>query len=170
MWTKFALRDSAIVAAAAAFWWFGAGYSAGDGLVADFAGVVAGGLVGAAAYVLHEWGHVAGARAAGGVMEPAGRLSAAFMFRFDPHRNSLGQFVTMSLGGFAATGLILWGVYALAPEGLLATRVARGAVLFLTFLGVALEAPLLVYSLVVRAVPEQAAVSIARGPAPGEDS
>ena len=40
----------------------------------------------------------------------------------------------------------------------LPSRVARGGVLFLTFLGVVLELPLLLYALVTGSVPRQAAV------------
>jgi hypothetical protein len=58
----------------------------------------------------------------------------------------------MSLTGFAATAVVIWIVY-LLPDAWLASRVARGLVLFLTLLAVVLEVPLVIYSLVTNKVP-----------------
>jgi hypothetical protein len=51
------------------------------------------------------------------------------------------------------TGVVLWAVYSVLPSEWLATRVARGAVLFLAALTVFLEFPLVIYSLVRNQVP-----------------
>ena len=54
----------------------------------------------------------------------------------------------MSLSGFAVTAVALFVVYGLLPEPLLATRVARGLILFGASLTLFLEVPLLTISLV----------------------
>jgi hypothetical protein len=59
----------------------------------------------------------------------------------------------MSFSGFLVTGLTLWAVYTQLPSEWLATRVARGAVLFLAALTVFIELPLVLYSLLFNQVP-----------------
>lgn len=165
MAVKFALRDSAILATAALFWWLAAGLSGGPGAVADFTGLLAGLGVGASAYVLHEWGHLLAGLATGSVLQLNANLRSPFSFRFDAERNSIRQFVVMSLGGFAVTAAAVTFAYGALPDGLLATRVARGAVLALAFLTFVLELPLLLYGLARGRVPAEAAVKV-DAPAP----
>jgi hypothetical protein len=153
MFGKLAARDFTIVASAAALWWLLAGSSAGDGLLADLSGFVAGVGFGASAYLIHEWGHIAGAVASGGIVHPGPGLHSPSVFRFDTEHSSRAQFLWMSLGGFVATGGLLCSAYVLLPDGLLATRLARGIVAFLAMLGVVLELPLVLYSLVTGKLP-----------------
>lgn len=91
-------------------------------------------------------------------MPLADRLSSAFLFRFEAETNTLAQFVVMSLAGFAATAVAVRLFYAWLPDDLLATRIARGGVLFLALLGLVLELPLLLYGLVTGGVPKQVSV------------
>lgn len=160
MFTRFLLRDLAILGFAAGFWVLFAQGSAVDTPWADFAGVLAGALLGISTHLVHEWGHLGVALAVGAKVRAAGDLRAALTFSFDARENSLAQFLWMSLGGFVATGAALWVAYALLPDGWLATRVARGAVLFITALGVFLELPLVGIALYRRAVPAEAAVKL----------
>jgi hypothetical protein len=153
MFLKLAVRDFALVVAAAAVWVLLAGHSAGTGFVGDLSGVVAGLALGVSAYLLHEWGHLLAAVAARSVVTPAARLASPFVFGFDAERNGLRQFLVMSAGGFVATGLLVWGFYARLPDDLLASHVARGVVGFLALLVVVLELPLVVWGLVTRGVP-----------------
>lgn len=139
---KFALRDAGIVAAAIAFWWLLAGRSAGTGPLADAVGVVAGVLIGASGYLMHEWGHLLAGLASGGRYPLATSLKSPSLFNIDAG-NSVRQFTIMSLGGFAVTIATIATVYTLLPEEWLATRVARGIVVFLAFLTAVLEVPLL---------------------------
>jgi hypothetical protein len=162
MFVRLAARDAAIVAIAGGLWWLLAGSSAGNGPAADLSGWVAGLAVFAAAYLIHEWGHVAGAFASSSVLHPGPGLHSPSVFRFDTRRNTRPQFLWMSVGGFVATGLLLWAAYALLPDDLLATRVARGGVAFLALLGVVLELPLVVYSLATNKLPP-----LSRDAAPG---
>ncbi len=160
MFRKYAVRDAMIVAAAILAWWTVAGLSAGDGPVADLAGVVAGLLVGASAFVLHEWGHLLAGCSVGGIARPNTHLKSGFLFSFDSERNSLAQFLVMSVGGFAVTGVFIWIAYYVLPTGLLATRVARGAIAFQASLTLFLELPLVGIALVKGATPAEASVKL----------
>lgn len=153
MFLTLAVRDLAVLVGAAVVWALLAGHSAGTGFVADLSGVVAGLALGVGAYLLHEWGHLLAALAVRSAVTPAARLSSPFVFGFDAQRNTLGQFLVMSAGGFVATGLLVWGFYARLPDDLLASHVARGVVGFLALLVVVLELPLVVWGLVKRGVP-----------------
>ena len=153
MFLRFALRDLGVLGFAAGAWYLLAGYSAGGGFAADVSGVVVGLTLGAAAYVLHEWGHLLAAFAARSAVTPGAHVGSVFIFGFDAHRNTLRQFLVMSVGGFVATGLLVWAFYTYLPDDLLATRVARGVVVFLAILAVVLEFPLVVWGLVKRGVP-----------------
>ena len=75
------------------------------------------------------------------------------VFTYDSKANSRGQFLVMSFAGFAMTALVVWLVFSTLNGELLAERVARGSVLFLVFLGVVLEIPLVIYSLISSRVP-----------------
>jgi hypothetical protein len=166
VYARFAVRDAAIVGLALLLWWAASDLSQGAGALADFTGFVAGLMLGATGFVLHEWGHLIAAVAARSALRPGRRLGSPFIFSFDSRRNSLAQFVVMSLGGFAVTAAVVWAFYARLPDPLLATRIARGAALFLAFLGVTLEVPLLLVALWRRAIPAAVSVSVG-GRAPG---
>lgn len=153
MFLKVLARDLAIVAVSVLAWRLAAPLSAGTGAVSDVAGVLLGMLFGASAFLAHEWGHLLGALASRSAIQPPAGLSSPFVFSFESRRNSRRQFLAMSFAGFAATAVVIWVVYAMLPDGLLATRVARGLVLFLTLLAVVLEVPLVIYSLATRKVP-----------------
>jgi hypothetical protein len=153
MWLKLAVRDLLLLAAFAALWWWAAPLSAGDGFVADFLGLAAGLGLGVGHYLLHEWGHALGGLATRSVIRPAASLRSRFLFSFDSQENSRAQFLAMSFSGFAVTGVVLWAVYTQLPDVWLATRVARGAVLFLVALTVFIEFPLVIYALVRNRVP-----------------
>jgi hypothetical protein len=153
MFVKLLARDLAVIGVALLAWQLAAPLSAGTDAVSDFTGVVAGLLVGASAFILHEWGHLLGALASRSAVRPPTSLRSPFVFTFESRANSRRQFLVMSFAGFAATALVVWGAYVLLPPELLATRVARGAVVFLAFLGVVLEVPLVIYSLLAGRVP-----------------
>jgi hypothetical protein len=119
----------------------------------DFAGVVAGVTIGVSGYLLHEWGHLLGALAAGSTVRPGRSLASGFLFSFDSRANTRRQFLALSFGGWLATALVLWFVYAQLPSDLFASRVARGVVAANVLLVVLLEIPLVVFSLVTGRVP-----------------
>lgn len=149
MFARLALRDLIVTGMVIVAWTWLAPLTAADGgVVADFVGVPLGLSVALACYFGHEWGHLAGALATGSRVRAPERLSSPSLFSFDSKANGRRQFLVMSFSGFAMTGVALAVVYGLLPDGLLATRVARGAVLFLTALTVFVEFPLVIWSLV----------------------
>lgn len=142
MYAKLFARDASIVAAAALLWWLVSGLSADPGAVGDLSGLVAGVALGVCALPVHEWGHFAGARLGRSVIRPATSLRALFAFSFDSKRNSRRSFLAMTLGGWVGTAAAVWIAYALLPDELLASRVARGMVLLSVLLVVVTEIPL----------------------------
>jgi len=144
MFLKLLGRDSAIIAVAVFACPLASPFSAGTGAVSDLTGLLLGLLLGACAFLAHEWAHLLGALATGSVVQPPTSLRSPFVFTFDSRANSRRQFLVMSFAGFAATAAVVWGAYTLLSPELLATRVARGAVVFLAFLTEILELPLVV--------------------------
>jgi len=155
---RFLLRDSFIFAVALGLWWLLAARSAGEGMVADFAGWTTGLMLGVCAYLAHEWSHYLGAVAMGSTVRTGENLASGFLFSFDAESNTLASFVVMSLAGFVATAAVVFAYYAFLPDAYLASRVARGGALFLAFLGIVLELPLLLAGVFTRSVPRQVAV------------
>ena len=153
MFGRIALRDLAILAAVVLAWATLAPLTGREGPLADGLGVVLG--VGAAicAYLGHEWGHLAGAAATRSRVTGPSTLRSVSLFHFDSKANDRRQFLVMSFAGFAMTGLAIAIVYGALPEGLLATRVARGGVVFLGVLTVVLEVPLVVWALLRNDLP-----------------
>lgn len=157
----FLIRDAILVGLSLGLWWLLAPHSVGEGLVADFSGWVAGIALFVCAYLGHEWSHYLGALASGSRVRSGERLTSAFLFSFDSEGNSLAQFVTMSLAGFAGTALLIAAYAFFLPDEYLASRIARGGVLFLAFLGIVLELPLLLAGVFQGGVPRQASVQAA---------
>jgi hypothetical protein len=153
MFVKMAIRDVLFLIAGTMLWRVAAPWSAGDGMRADLAGVALGAWIGLGGYLLHEWGHLAGALATRSHVEAPTRLTSGFLFSFDSRRNTLRQFLVMSFSGFAATAAVVWAFYTFLPDGLLASRVARGIVVFGAMLTVVIELPLVGYSLLGRGLP-----------------
>lgn len=153
MFARLLARDLSIVALTALIWKLGAAASAHPGMRGDVAGVLAGGTIGICAYLAHEWGHLLGAVLAGSTVRPGKAVTSGFLFSFDSRRNTRRQFLTMSFAGWLATAVVLWMVYALLPADLFASRVARGVVAANVLLVIAVEVPLVVYSLCTGRVP-----------------
>lgn len=158
MLIRFLVRDLMVVFATVVSWWAFAAHSAGDDYLADISGWVVGLLLGACAYLAHEWSHYLGAVAMGSRVDVGENLASGFLFSFAAEGNSLSQFVVMSLAGFVATAGMVAFFYLGLPDNLLATRIARGSVVFLSLLGIVLELPLLTYGIVTRGVPKQVSV------------
>jgi hypothetical protein len=144
---RIALRDLAIFAAVALAWTGLAPFTDRDGPLADGIGVVLGVGASICAYLGHEWGHLAGARLTRSRVTGPASLRTISLFRFDSRSNDRRQFLVMSFSGFAVTAIAIAIVYGALPDGLLATRVARGGVVFLTALTIVLEVPLVFWAL-----------------------
>jgi hypothetical protein len=158
MFAKLFLRDALIAAAVAGGWVLFWPLSSGGGAVADVSGVLLGLGAGVVAHLGHEWGHLVGAVLSGSRVAAPARLSSPFLFSFDSRRNSKRQFVVMSLSGFAVTAVSLYVAYGVLPPEALATRVARGLVVFSAALTVVLEVPLLIASLLSGSILRQVEV------------
>ncbi len=157
----FVIRDTVLVSLPLALWWLLAARSTDVGFLADFSGWVAGLMMGVCACLAHEWSPYIGAVAARSKVSVGTNLASGFLFSFDADENSLPQFGVMSLSGFLATALVVYASYAsyaFLPDAYFASRAARGGALFLAFLGLVLEAPLLLYGLATRGVPKSVAV------------
>ncbi len=93
------------------------------------------------AFLAHEWGHFLGPRAGGSVVHPPAGAWTLFLFKFDRERNGRSQFLAMSLGGFAASALVLAVFLLMLPWNALATKLAVGFALFGVVLTLVLEVP-----------------------------
>lgn len=162
MFLKLAVRDTLLIVAIGALWKLVGERSAGTGAMADLVGFAAGAAFAFAAHLLHEWGHILGGLLSGGVVHANRSLAAVYTFSFDSEKSTLRQFVISSLGGFAATAVVVALAYFVLPEEWLATRVARGGALFLASLGVTLEVPLLLFAIVTGEIPAAASLKIER--------
>jgi hypothetical protein len=58
-------------------------------------------------YLCHEWGHLLGARLAGGTCHPANKLKTFYLFHFDTRYCSVRQFLAMAAGGLVASTILL---------------------------------------------------------------
>lgn len=147
MFVKMALRDLLIIALAIVLWRWLAVYTLDDSMLADFLGLILGLMVGAGGYFLHEWGHLTGAVLTGSKVHPPPSLATGFLFSFDSKQNSKQQFLVMSLSGFLMTAVVTFAFYTFLPDGMLASRVARGVAVLGVFLALFLETPILLYGL-----------------------
>lgn len=123
-YARHALRDGAIVAAALALWSVDARLRGEPGPGPALAAVTAGALTALAGYLAHEWGHLLGGRLGGAVLHPPARVTDTFLFRFDTDRNGRAQFAAMSLGGFAASAVVVAALAAWLPLHALSGQVA----------------------------------------------
>lgn len=149
----FAVRDGLLFVLAYLLWIVFARYSAGSGAIADFTGLLVGAFVALIAHLLHEWGHLLGALAAGSVMSPGKKFTSLFLFVYSSTANSKQQFLLMSMSGFVMTAVVAWIAFAGLPDDYLATHVVRGFSLIQVFLGVVIEMPLLVWALLGKQLP-----------------
>jgi hypothetical protein len=147
------VRDASIVLGAVLLWALVAGRSAVPGPLGDLSGVLAGALLGGCALLTHEWGHFLGAALGRSRIAPGTSLRSPFSFSFDSLRNSQGQFLAMSLGGWVGTAFWVWAVYAWFPHEDLASRVARGTALISAAVAALIEIPLVARSLWTGKIP-----------------
>jgi hypothetical protein len=96
------------------------------GAAAWLFGIGAGVLAAVTGFLVHEWGHLAGALAVGSFVHYPNRLLAPLLFHFDTAKNDRRQFLWMSYGGYAGS-LVGLAVIAVAyPLDALSGRVALG--------------------------------------------
>jgi len=139
------LRDLAIVSALLSLFAAAETWASTSGLaLASLLSIVDGLLVGAAtAAVLHEWGHLAGARLAGGhaPLKPIGGFFP--IFDFDYKNNDARAFDWMSIGGnLGDISVVLFFLFALPQASPGAAALVAGAFGFAVFAG-AIEFPVI---------------------------
>jgi hypothetical protein len=111
--------------------------SLGNALIAGFV----------VASIVHEWGHFAGARLAGSispVLEQPVRYF--FMFNFNMEKNSVGQFLSMSVAGPLANWLLVLLLLVSIPMD-----TASRALIVATVMGVAVNVSLFEIPVILRA-------------------
>jgi hypothetical protein len=121
---SFFLRDAALLAFTLWLWNVAARPQAEPTWLTTSAGIAAGSMVTICGFLAHEWGHLAGALAARSVVHFPPRLASVFLFHFDSAQNDRFQFLSMSMGGFAASILVIAAFLALVPFDTIAGRVA----------------------------------------------
>lgn len=132
MMIKLLLRDLAIAALTLLLWQLNGGMAGRHDLVATGLAVLTGVFTVIAGFLAHEWGHLLGALSRGSAVELPPRLASIFLFQFDLQKNSREQFLAMSIGGFAASIVVVALLLRVLSFDGLADRVA----LVLTALGV----------------------------------
>lgn len=148
-WSPFLVRDGllfglALMAGAAAM---------GSAPAHTALAVATGVLVGLAAYLLHEWAHLLGALAARARVHRPARWWSPFLFSFDSRENSIRQFLAMTLPGFAATAVYVWGFVEFLPRATLWGETAWRVGLGLALLTLVVEVPIALWAVVARRVP-----------------
>lgn len=129
---KHAVRDLGIVIFTLALWRLDAAWRGESGLAPIVIGLSAGSLAAIVGYLVHEWGHLAGARLSGSAVRIPDSPAEIFLFNFNSDRNSREQFLLMSSGGFLASALVVVLFLVILPLPSLAAIVA----LLLTLAGV----------------------------------
>ncbi len=94
--------------------------------------LLAGVMLAVTGYLVHEWGHLLAALFSRSVVHLPDSIATVFLFRFDTGLNTNRQFLWMSVGGFIASGIV---VYLYATQ-LSLDRLADQTALVLTALGV----------------------------------
>lgn len=110
-------------------------------------------LVGVAAYLLHEWAHLLGALAARARVHRPVQWWSPFLFSFDSRGNSLSQFLAMTLPGFAATALYVWGFVEFLPRATLWGETAWRVGLGLALLTLVVEVPIALWAVAAGRIP-----------------
>lgn len=152
MFGRFVIRDLGLLLLTLLLWALSLGAESST-FLASVLGVSAG--IGAVicAYTVHEWGHLVAALWTDSVFTPAKRILSPFLFSYDTKHNTPKQFLTMSLGGFAATAVLLTAFILWMPQEPLAGRIALHGGLFLAALGAIIELPIFFRALFGRTVP-----------------
>ncbi len=150
---KLAVRDMIFIIMLFFAWHWFAPVSANNTLMADFLGVLLGGLTALAFHLIHEWGHIFGGFIGGSEMSASLKKNAISLFTYPAGGNNRRQFLLMSLGGFIATALLVWFSYTQLADDQFASRIVRGYSLVQVFLAVVLEMPLVIWAIIAKDLP-----------------
>lgn len=129
---KLLLRDLVLIVITVVVWNLSRTLEAAQSPAMWPVSLLGGVLIALCGYLLHEWGHLIGAMVSRSRVELPERVSAVFLFKFDTGLNSRAQFLSMSIGGFIASGIVVAALFSLLSFDLWVNRTA----LALTVLGV----------------------------------
>ncbi len=138
---RFAARDLVVGAVTAGAWALEARARGSKRFEARAVAVGAGLLTGLVGFAAHEWGHLAGSIATGGVVHEPDALTSPFLFFFDVEASSRRAFLGMSYGGYAGTVLASLVILRFVPPKTLAGKVALAATTAGVLATFALEIP-----------------------------
>lgn len=138
---KHALRDLAILGLTLVSWRVDTALRDSGGLAAWVSAIATGSLTAFVGYLFHEWGHLTAAVVAGAKYRLPDGPGEIFLFNFDVGRSTPGQFVCMSLGGFAASAVAVAFLLLVMPTGALAGKIALVLVVLGILATVVLELP-----------------------------
>ena len=126
------IRDLLVLTITLLLWAWTRQLEATPGALHVTVAILTGGLTAFSGFLGHEWGHLIGARMAKGVYAPPDSVFSIFLFKFNSDLNTREQFVSMSMGGFVSSVIIVAFLFAVLSFDRLADQVALG----LTILGV----------------------------------
>ena len=129
---KIIIRDLLVLAVTLLLWAWTRQMEQVGGTLHVIVACLTGALTAFSGFLGHEWGHLIGARLAKGIYAPPDSVLSIFLFRFNSDLNTRQQFVSMSMGGFVSSILIVALLFSLLSFDRLADQVA----LSLTILGV----------------------------------
>lgn len=129
---KLLLRDGLLVALTLVLWLASLRLEIGVSAWALPMAVAAGLMIPISGFLVHEWGHLIGGWVSGARVHMPASVFSVFLFDFKPSENSRAQFMSVSYGGFIASGLMVALLFSLLSFDRLADQIALG----LTLLGV----------------------------------
>lgn len=129
---KLALRDITLVMAAVVLWQYSHQLDATSSVYRIPVAILAGLMIPIAGFLAHEWGHLVGARVANARIHMPKRVLTLFLFDYKTAENGREQFLSLSAGGFIASGLVVALLLVALSFNHLADQIALG----LTLLGV----------------------------------
>ncbi len=126
------VRDVLLIAAAMALLLLSHRLDAAGSAARIPVALLAGTMLAVTGYLLHEWGHLLTALFSRSVVHLPDSIATVFLFRFDTGLNTNRQFLWMSVGGFIASGIVVY----LYATRLSLDHLADQTALVLTALGV----------------------------------
>ena len=162
----FAARDALILTGTLGLWWLDASVGKGATSLKTVGLAVLTGLATAlCGFLLHEWGHLAGALLAGSKVEYPS-LHSLFLFKFDVLHNGRREFLAMSYGGYAGSFLSVLLLGLVLPRDTLSALVALVASVLGVLATLLLELPTTVRVYRGAPLPAEGVVYVSHPPAP----
>lgn len=129
---KLALRDSLFALTTVLLWQYSHQLDAAGSAYRLPIAFLAGVMIPICGFLGHEWGHLIGAWIGRAKVHMPASVWTIFLFDFKPAENTREQFMSVSYGGFIASGLIVALLLVILSFDVLADQIALG----LTVLGV----------------------------------